>query len=349
MQILSRTALCAALVLGAAAGARADIVGIGGGDPDAVPLYRALSFGTINFGGGILNGVDYNSNFAPLPMANGSTTIALNGATMTTVGAAAYSGFYAGRNYASISVSNANAADQYYQVAGQGTATSVQFFTPEAAAAYATFTWRVSGSTSNPSQVGNTTCSTPIPEPGCFPAATGRLDFGASTRADAVWSHLFFDPEDKLETITRFGPGTYTYRLPIEELGEVIRLFYWSSAYAQVNAGEAPAGSSFTLTADYYNTVVLEEVQLFDASDTPLSDWTMRDLTSGDDVFNQSGRLAAVLPAPPLPTPGTVPEPGAPALLALALFAAGLAGRRGRRGRRGQQAPQPQSAPHCLT
>lgn len=68
-------------------------------------------------------------------------------------GASAHSGFYAGRNQASLSVTNANAGDTYYEVAGQGSATSVQFFDPSAAAAYATFTWRMSGTTFNPNNI----------------------------------------------------------------------------------------------------------------------------------------------------------------------------------------------------
>ena len=53
---------------------------------------------------------------------------------MSAAGASAYSGFYAGRNYANISVTNANVNDLYYAVAGQGSATSAQFFDPSAAA-----------------------------------------------------------------------------------------------------------------------------------------------------------------------------------------------------------------------
>jgi hypothetical protein len=327
-------ALCAAAVLLLAPSARATIVSVGGGNPDAVPLYRALAFGSINFANETTNGIDYFSNFAPLPMANGSTAIAHNGATLTTVAAAAYSGFYAARNYAQITVTNANSADDYYAVAGQGTATTVQFFTPEVAAARARFTWHVTGTTLNPSGVGDTTCPTPIPAPGCFPASTGRLDFGASIDPATTWVNLFDDPNNKLDSITRFGPGTFTYDLPVADLGEVIRLFYWSSAYAQINEGEVAQGSTFSLTADYYNTVVLEGVELFDALDNPISEWTLQDMTDPNApsvVFNQNGRQVPVEDAPALPTPPDlpVPEPSGIALLSAAALAA--AGARKRR------------------
>ena len=104
-------------------------------------------------------------------------------------------------------------------MAGQGTATSVQFFDASAAATYATFTWRMTGTTINPSNI----------QPGCvvdyvscFPTATGRLDFAATTDPSRVWNDLFSDPSFG---ITQFGPGVYTYNLPIQNLGDVIRLF----------------------------------------------------------------------------------------------------------------------------
>ncbi|MCL4746125.1 MAG: hypothetical protein KJZ83_12005, partial [Burkholderiaceae bacterium] len=260
--------------------ASAALVPSGGGDYAQIPLYRALSFGAVNFGnnGGAINGVDYVSNIAPLPLANGSTTIVANGATMTTTGASAYAGWYAGRNYAGISVTNANVNDLYYEVAGQGSATSVKFFSPDAAAAYATFTWNVTGTTSNPSDI-QPGCT--INYSDCFPTAAGRLDFGASTNPLVTWRHLFTDPDNLLDSITRFGPGTYTYSLPIV-LGIPIDLYYWSSAFTQVDPGSinAPQGSNFTLSAQYFNTAALADVQLFQDAEltTPVTGpWTLYD------------------------------------------------------------------------
>lgn len=266
------------------------------GDYSITPLYRALVFGGIDrdgdggFADEDFSGLDYVNNIAPRATATISGSFAANGASFTGLGQSTWSGFYAGRNYAQISVSNASASDGYYLVAGQGTATGVRFYTAEVAAARATFTWRVSGAESNPSGIGR---------------ATGRLDFGASTDSSVNWLNLFDDPDDKLDSITEFGPGTYTYSLPIADLGTLINLYYWSSAFAEVKAGQAPAGSSFALTANYANTFVLEDVQLLDANDTPISEWTLEDQNLGRAVFDQSGRIDAIEPPPPIPEPGT--------------------------------------------
>lgn len=277
----------------------ADLISSGGGSYDAVPLYRTLNFwASGDFSSNNIGGVDYASNIAPLPLSNrAASNTSPGGASFTSVGQAAWSGFYAGRNYASISVNNINSTETYYQVAGTGSATSMQFFTPSAAADHAIFTWHVSGTESNPAGVGRT---------------TGRLDFGATTDSDVSWLNLFDDPTDKLNSITEFGPGTYSYSLPIADLGTLINIFYWSSAFAQINPGDAPQGSNATLTANYSNTFFLESVDLLNGS-TSLDNWTLKDMNTNTDVFNQNGRLVAIDPAQPLPT---VPGPAAIVLLA---------------------------------
>ena len=111
-----------------------------------------------------------------------------------------------------MSVTNANVADTYYEVAGQGSATSVRFFDPSAQAASARFSWHVTGTTSNPSNI-HPNCTVDFLT--CFPTATGRLDFGASTDPNVHWNNLFSDPNFG---ITEFGTGTFTYNLPIANL-----------------------------------------------------------------------------------------------------------------------------------
>lgn len=93
------------------------------------------------------------------------------------------------------------------------------------------------------------------------------MDFAATTDPNRHWLDLFNDPSFG---ITEFGSGVYTLNLPIQNLGDVIHLFYWSSAHTQVNPGNVPAGSSFSLSAQYFNTFVLETVSLFDASNNPI-------------------------------------------------------------------------------
>ena len=78
---------------------------------DVVPLNQALALGTVNFGdkGGAVNGIDHVNNVGPLPLATGNGMI--NGATLSHSGASASAGFRAGRNDASISITNANVDD----------------------------------------------------------------------------------------------------------------------------------------------------------------------------------------------------------------------------------------------
>lgn len=320
--------------------AYADFVSSGGGDFALTPLYRSLTYSAVNFGnnGTPFNGVDYVSNVAPLTLATGNTNAVVNGATFTAVGQAAWSGFYAGRNYASMTVSNANPDDTYYVQAGQGSATSVRFFTEDAAAERAVFTWHVSGESENPQAL-------PPTLSGVGPT-TGRLDFGASTDSTVTWLDLFEEDlntpssEGKLNSIRKFGPGIYTYTLPTVPLGTTINLFYWSSVFAQVDANTT-AIPNYTLTANYYNTIVLDSVELFDAYGNAIQNWSLVDVTGvadpsdpslGTALFNQDGRTWSVLAAPPLADPppltgNTVPIPGTTMLLGLGIVGLGVVGR----------------------
>ncbi len=279
-------AACAAV----SGSAHAQLTSLGGGSFDVEPMYRTLSYGSINFEDPTIKGVDYVSNVIPYNVPYQRNDFVLNGATFTGIGQSAFAGFYAGRNFASIDVANANSADDYYQVSGQGSATTVRFFSAQAQAQRATFTFRVTGGETNSAGYGQ---------------ATGRLDFGATTDPTVNWLNLFDDPMDKLDSITELGPGTYTYNLPMVPFGTEIKIFYWSSAFAYIAAGEAIQGDNVRLTANYYNTFVLDQVQLYDANDVPLTQWSMEDMSSGDVVFDETGRLAPVIAPPPIPEPGT--------------------------------------------
>jgi hypothetical protein len=314
------TLIAAALTLTMAQGAaRADVVSEGDGNLQAVPLYRVFAFGGIDrdaatdsgYAAQDIFGIDYKSNVVPRGVANIIGTVCDDGLQLSGAGCAGgstefrglgqtvYSGMGVGRNYAQMTVTNAKATDAYYLVAGVGEAKKVQFFVPGAqvSGGYATFTWRVTGTHTNP-----------LFSSGAV--VTGRMDFGASLDPATNWLQLFNDPDSMLNSITNFGPGTYTYDLPIANLGEPVFLYNWSSAFVSVGAGQAQAGSSFTLTADYTHTVLLESVALFDESQTPLPQWTLAASDSGENLFDQTGRLAPIDPPPAL-----VPEPGTWAML----------------------------------
>ena len=116
--------------------------------------------------------------------------------------------------------------------------------------------------------------------------------------------------------------------MPVADLGSAIYLYFWSSAFAEVNPGEFVPGSTFDLTANFASTFVLENVDLLDDNGVELSDWSMR--TNDDEdmlLFDQTGRIAAIddAPLPPDLPPLGVPAPGS---LALALAGLMLLGKR---------------------
>ena len=46
--------------------------------------------------------------------------------------------------------------------------------------------------------------------------------------------------------------------------------------------GDLAPGQSTTLTADFSRTIVLESVELFDANDNPVTEWSMVDNRHAD-------------------------------------------------------------------
>jgi hypothetical protein len=276
--------------------AHADLILDHSGDLAVSPFYRSIALQGITYDGGpdnsfaIGNGVDAFSNTGPRVNTSVSATASQNGATMYANGQALYNGFYSAKNSVSMTVDNASATDGYYVVAGQGTRTQVEFFTPDALAARSTFTWRVTGSESAP-----------------YGQATSRLDFLAGFYGNQDWNYLFTSGQ----AMTQYGPGTYTYNLA-GVLNQPIDLYFWSAAFAEVDRGQAPQGANFTSIANYGSTYDLVGIQLYDANDQLITNWTMKDLTTGQTVFDQDGRLDAA-PAP-------VPEPASCLLLGTGLL-----------------------------
>lgn len=296
----------------AAMPASADFASLGDGSYAGVPLYRALVFGGIDAQAGIspgflpqdlLDGVDYVSNTASFGTATGGGSVSTNGATLSGNGWSTESGFMASRNHASISVSNAQAGDTYYMVAGQGGTRQVHL-EANAPVSAGTFTWGVSGNVAT-SGLGT---------------ANSRLDFGVTNSPGTDWVNFLFGVGETAMTV--FGPGSYSYQAALTGQAMDLYLYYWSSAYTELAHDTFVTGSSAQLTADFGSTYVLQSLQLFDAFGNEISDWTMTDVVSGDTLFNQNGRVAPIAAAPDLGG-HAVPEPASGALLLAALGALG--------------------------
>lgn len=251
------------------------------------------------------------SNNTGVPGQTRVDTFTANGATVRSETSAVPGGFYFSRNTASLTIENANADDGYYALGGYGSMTSVQFFSAEAEAQRASFRWRVTGvETATP--IGS--C---VPEQSTFDlCSTARMDFAATTDDDVNYFDLLYS--GNYGTMTEFGPGEYSYSIAGFNLGEVITLGFWTSAFVQINPGQLAQGENAFYAANYGNTFELIGVDLFDAADNLITDWTLLDLNTGETVFNADGRITA-----------SVPEPGSLALLGLGLLGIGMV-RRGR-------------------
>jgi hypothetical protein len=92
-------------------------------------------------------------------------------------------------------------------------------------------------------------------------------------------------------------------------------IHFWSSAFTQVNPGDAAPGSNVRLVANFASTFVLDAIDLFDENDSLLTyEWEIIDEDVGDVLFTAAGRVAPIDEA--LPLPQVVPVP-APAVLLL--------------------------------
>ena len=198
-----------------------------------VPFFRSISgFFTDQTNDGINNfsapGTDIAFEDTPTPV-NTSKVIndTYDNASASVNTHSDYAGFFAAKNYAQIAINNVQ-SDGYYAIAGRGSHTTVKFFTPDALAERAVFHWHVTGNSSIPVGV-----------------AGSRIDFAAGNYANTDFNGFFDIPTP--QRLEQYGPGNYTYTLPMT-LNQPIDLFYWSSAYIQVNYGEATSMLGGTLS-----------------------------------------------------------------------------------------------------
>ncbi|HTS21213.1 MAG TPA: PEP-CTERM sorting domain-containing protein [Casimicrobiaceae bacterium] len=306
--------VCCALALSLSVGAAsaAPVFNLNG-DPAVAPYYQNYAWvGTSNHNNGPFvgfspdNGTLASSNTTYGPLSS-TSSYTLNGANISATETTVPGGFFLSHNDATLSVTNANAQDGYYSLAGYGSHTTVEFFSPETLAASAVFTWHISGVEST------------VPAGMCDPSSdvfsicsTARLDFLATTNPNDTWNSFFQDPDNT----TVFGAGTYSISIADMPLDQIINLFYWASAFVEIDPGHLTQGANVDYFADYSSTFNLLTIDLYDANGNLITDWSLVDLSTGQTVFTPEGR---------------VPEPGTMTLLGMAL--GGLAFARKRRGR----------------
>lgn len=309
---LLRRGLLACLVSGGALSAHAGFVFDGNGDANLPTYFQTQAYSGFHNPGGnvdsfaIDEGRFYSSNVAPAAgLVRDASTVSQGGATRYANNWSVMSGFFAARNHAELNIVNAQAGDGYYAVAGSGSRSSIRFFdAPDAVRA--TYRWNVTGTSSTSAGV-----------------ATSRLDFLARQGGGGSWFDLFADGIND----PHYDPGVYSFQLS-GDFSQAFDLLFWSSAYVQINLGQATQGANYHLLADFASTYVLEGIDLYDANDQLLDGWTMVDEANPDTaLFDAAGRITPIDERPdvdPNDPRQNVPEPSTALLLALALLGVGL-------------------------
>ncbi len=312
--LLGLVVVAGALVSG---GSQATVTFIGGSDAGGpAPYFQNYAFATAINGatGGFTPemgvGTIYSSNFAPAALSVNST-FNVDGATITGTASTVASGFYAAHNAASLDITNTQAANGYYAIGAFGSRTTVEFFTAGALADRAVFHWHVSG-TQSPNNIA--TCDFLTVFDNCV---SSWLDFLATTDTNAVFVDLF---DVLINPLTKFGPGDFTYDISGLPLNQTISLLYWSSAFVTVDDSQITQGGTFSAFANYSNTFTLESIDLYDADNNLLPEWSLVDVSSGQTVFDQNGALPTTF----------APEPATVALLAGGVLFIGVSRRKQR-------------------
>jgi hypothetical protein len=122
----------------------------------------------------------------------------------------------------------------------------------------------------------------------CLLASVAQAAFVVTGGVDQANGPPYYQSYTANSPLTRFGPENYSYNIGDIRLDQRVRASL---------PGQIPQGGSFSAFANYSNTYELMGIDLFDANDNAINNWTLTDLATGQTVFNQDGRVAVPEPA----------------------------------------------------